>query len=130
VPARDLPESSAADQPAPPIPAAIRIGAVHLEGIETVREGARNIELRFSEAGLDVIDTHDGEPIGRLTSTEIVSLELPRPRRSLRRRRSSAPELMVTTDRGLARFELRGVSEEEAREHLAPVLARFQTPDD
>jgi hypothetical protein len=86
--------------------------------------------LRFSDAGLDVIDTHDGESIGRLTWAEIVSLELPRPRRSLRRRHGSAPELIVMTDRGLARFELRGVSDEEAREHLAPVLARSQPEDD
>jgi hypothetical protein len=121
------PEPDAPPDPVAPLaPDAIRVRAIHLEGIETLRPGARNIELRFSDIGVDVIDTHSGESIGRLTWPEIVSLELPRPRRSLRRRRGSGPELMVMTDRGLARFELRGISDEEAREHLAPVFERAQ----
>ncbi len=127
-PAQPLEHDGPADPATLPAPDAIRVGAIHLEGIETLRPGARNIELRFSDIGMDVINTRDGESIGRLTWSEIVSLELPRPRRSLRRRRGSGPELIVTSDRGLARFELRGISDEEAREHLAPVLSRGQQP--
>jgi hypothetical protein len=37
--------------------------------------------------------------------------------------------LSVMTDRGLARFELRGIGDEEAREQLASVLSRPQAPD-
>jgi hypothetical protein len=122
------PPTATPDPPAapaePPLTAAIRVGAVHLAGIETLREGARNIELRFSDIGLDVLNTHDGESIGRLGWDEITELELPRPRRSLRRRKPAGPELVVRTDRGQARFELPSLSEDEAEKHLAPVLRR------
>jgi hypothetical protein len=126
-PAPAGPEPAAAPErasPAGPALSAIRVAAIHLGGIETLREGARHIELRFSDAGLDVIDTRDGESIGRLTWEEISSLELPRPRRSLRRRRPGGMELVVTTERGRARFELPDLDEEQSREHLAPVLDR------
>jgi hypothetical protein len=107
----------------PPVPSAIRVPAVHLSGIETLPAGAQHLELRFADSGLDVIDTRDGEPIGRLTWPEIASLELPR-RRSIRRRRSVGAELVVRTERGQARFELPELDEEQARQHLAPVLER------
>jgi hypothetical protein len=107
----------------PPVPSAIRVPAVHLSGIETLPAGAQRLELRFADSGLDVIDARDGEPIGRLTWPEIASLELPR-RRSIRRRRSVGAELVVRTERGQARFELPELDEEQARQHLAPVLER------
>lgn len=109
---------------APPSTTAIRVAAVHVGGIETLPQGARHIELRFSDAGLDVIDTRQGESIGRLTWTEISELELPRPRRSMRRRRPAGTELVIRTDRGEARFVLPGLEEDQARKHLAPVLNR------
>lgn len=112
----------------PPEAQAIRVAAVHVEGIETVRPGARNIELRFSELGLDVIGTFDGETIGRLTWDEITSIELPKQRRSLRRRQAGPPELLVSTDRGQARFQLPAITEEQAREQLASVFARAGGP--
>lgn len=108
--------------PEPPA-SPIRVAAVHLGGIEMLREGDRQIELRFSEAGLDVIDTRGGESIGRLTWDEIAEVQFPRRRRSIRRRPSGA-ELVVRTDRGQARFELSGLDSEQAREHLAPILTR------
>ena len=113
------PEAPAAS--APSAPQALRLTAVHLGGIETLRPGARNIELRFSDDGLDVISTSDGEAIGRLTWADITALELPR-RRALSRRR--APELIVRTGRGQASFELTGLTEEKVREHLAPMFER------
>ncbi len=127
VPAYEPDEVEAEPEPAPePEPAlsAIRVAAIHLGGIETLREGARHIELRFSDAGLDVIDTRGGESIGRLKWAEIAGLELPHQRRSLRRRRPAGAELVVRTDRGQARFELPDLDDEQARKHLAPVLDR------
>jgi hypothetical protein len=112
-------------QPPPtlvPAPSVFRVAAVHLAGIEALTAGAGHLELRFSEAGLDVIDTDDGEAIGRLTWDEITVLELPRARGPLRRRRASGPELVIRTDRGQARFGLSGLDDEQVREHLAPVL--------
>jgi hypothetical protein len=103
------------------------MAAVHLSGIETVRAGERNIELRFSDAGLDVLNHDSGATIGRLTWDEIQALELPRSRRRLRPGRRAAPELVVRTERGQATFELPGLTEQELREHLAPMFARTQS---
>ncbi len=108
---------------APDEPRDVRVTAVHLGGIETLRTGARNLELRFSAAGLDVISTPDGETIGRLVWEEITGLELPQ-RRGLRQRRARSPELIVRTDRGQASFELPGLNDEQVSESLAPMLAR------
>ena len=69
---------------------AVRVAAVHLGGIEALRAGEQDIELRLSPAGLDVLRRSNGAPIGRLEWSEMESLDLPRPRRGLRpgRRRS------------------------------------------
>jgi hypothetical protein len=120
-PSRRAPTPEPPATPAPSAPQALRLTAVHLSGIETLRPGARNIELRFSDDGLDVISTSDGEAIGRLTWTDITALKLPR-RRAMRRKR--APELIVRTGRGQASFELTGLTEEQVREHLAPMFER------
>jgi hypothetical protein len=118
------PAPDPAASPTRPVSQALRIAAVHLGGIETVRTGQRNIELRFSEAGLDVLDNASGATIGRLAWKEIEALELPRSRRRLRPGRRAAQELVVRTDRGQARFELPGLNQRELREHLAPMFAR------
>jgi hypothetical protein len=104
--------------------APVRVAALHLGGIETLPVRSSLLELRFSEAGLDVVDPRDGEAIGRLPWEDIAGLELSPPRRSLRRPRPGGAELVVRTERGLARFELPDVGEEQARHDLAPVLAR------
>jgi hypothetical protein len=110
--------------PPPSVPEALRVAATHLGGIDGVRDGARNLELRFTEVGLDVVDTSGGEPIGRLTWDDITEIELPRQRRSLRQRRKQPPLLVVRTDRGEAHFELPGLTDEQVDEHLAPMRAR------
>jgi hypothetical protein len=102
----------------------LRMAAVHLSGIETVRQGQRDLELRFSDAGLDVLNSTSGVTIGRLEWDEIEALELPRSRRSLRPGRRAAQELLVRTKRGQAKFELPGLTEQELREHLEPMFAR------
>jgi hypothetical protein len=106
---------------------ALRVAAVHLGGIETVRPGQRDLELRFSDAGLDVLNSTSGATIGRLEWDEIEALELPRSRRRLRPGRRVAQELLVRTKRGQASFELPGLTEHELREHLAPMLARTRS---
>lgn len=105
---------------------AVRIAAVHVSGLEAVRAGERDLELRFSPAGLDVLKRSSGAPIGRLRWDQIRAVELPRRRRGLRALRG-APELHVETDQGRASFELPGVSEEDLSEHLAPLLERSRS---
>lgn len=107
-----------------PEPEALRLSAIHVNGIETLGQGDRDIELRLSDAGLDVLKRSSGAAIGRLEWREIESVELPPPRRGLRGRRRSR-ELHVSTGRGQAQFELPGLTDEELHEHLEPALARL-----
>ena len=102
---------------------ALRVAAVHLGGIEALRAGERDLELRISSAGLDVLKRSSGAPIGRLEWRDIETVELPRGRRGLRPGRR-AHELHVATGRGRASFQLPGVTEEQLKRHLKPMLAR------
>ena len=85
--------------------------------------GRRDIELRLSDAGLDVLKRSSGAAIGRLEWTEIEAIDLPAPRRGLRGRRRFR-ELHVRTGRGQAQFELPGLTDEELNEHVQPMLDR------
>jgi hypothetical protein len=105
-------------------PHALRLAAVHLDGIETVRAGDRDIELRLSADGLDVLKRSSGAAIGRLEWAEIQKIDLPRSRRGLRLRRRRVQELHVTTDRGQASFALPGLTDEQRQAHLEPMIER------
>jgi hypothetical protein len=111
------PEATAAEADA------LRVAAVHLGGIEALRAGERDLELRISSAGLDVLKRSSGAPIGRLEWRDIEAVDLPRTRRGLRRGRGTY-ELHVATGRGRASFQLPGVTEEQLKDHLEPMLAR------
>ena len=107
---------------------ALRLSAVHLGGIETLYQGDDDLELRLSEAGLDVLKRSNGAAIGRLEWSEIETVSLPAPKRGLRNRRRSR-ELHVSTGRGQAQFELPGLTDDELHEHLEPTLARLRGTD-
>lgn len=118
-------ESPAEDASKPPAAAdAVRLPAVHLGGIEALRAGEHDLELRLSGAGLDVLKRSSGAPIGRLEWSEIREVDLPPARRRGLRRARRAQELHVVTHRGRASFELPGVTEQELKQHLEPMLAR------
>jgi hypothetical protein len=104
---------------------ALRLSAIHVSGIETLYQGEDDLELRLSEAGLDVLKRSNGAAIGRLEWSEIETVALPAPRRGLRSRRRSR-ELHVSTGRGQAQFELPGLTDEELHEYLEPTLARLR----
>jgi hypothetical protein len=113
----------AAEEPAPAAPdeEALRVPAVHITGIEAIKAGERDIELRFTAESLDVLKRSSGAPIGRVRWSEVTSLELPPPRRGLRRK---PQELHLETFRGRATFELPGVTDEQLTEHVRPMLER------
>jgi hypothetical protein len=137
-PAPALPEPEPVAPPAPPTPApvspaaiaipqALRIAAIHSSGIESLQAGDEDIELRLSEAGLDVIKRSSGIAIGRLDWGEITALEVQEPgKRGRRRRKTKNRSLQVDTSGGQAAFELVGLSDEETAEHLEPMLARLR----
>jgi len=99
---------------------AIRVGATHVEGLEAVRAGERDLELRLSAAGIDVLVGTSGAPIGRLAWEHVRDVTLQRRRRALR----AALRLHVDTDQGHASFDLPGVDEREFRAALDPLLDR------
>jgi hypothetical protein len=119
----DLPEDQG-DALVELTPQALRVAAVHIGGIEALRAGDRDIELRFSPAGLDVLKGSSGAAIGRLQWTEIQTVDFSRSRRGLRAGRRRVQELHVGTERGQASFELPGLTEQQLKEHLEPMLAR------
>lgn len=107
-----------------PGPQAVRLAAVHLGGIESLARGESDIELRFSDAGLDILKASSGTGIGRLTWSEIKSVSFSRSRRGLRAGRRS--ELQVETVRGRASFELPGMTDRRLREQLEPLIAQWR----
>lgn len=106
---------------------ALRVGAVHVSGIESLRAGERDIELRFSPDSIDVLKRSSGVGLGRVRWIEITNIELPPPRRGLRRR---PQELRIETARGRATFELPGLTTEQLEGHLKPMLARARDEGD
>ncbi len=123
IPAED-PTAAAPTPAAPAAPDAVRLPAVHLDGIAAIRRGEDDLELRFSAAGLDLLTRSTGTAIGRLPAREIVAIELPPARRGRRPGRRRDPELHVRAGRGRASFAVPGLTEEQIRERLAPVLER------
>ena len=109
-----------------PAPRAVRLAAIHLGGIESLAQGESDLELRFSDAGLDVLKGTSGAGIGRLGWDEIRSVSFSRERRGLRAGRRQ--ELRVETARGRASFALPGMTDRRLREQLEPLLAQWR-PD-
>ena len=119
------PATPAADPtPADPTPRAVRLPAVHLGGIESLASGEPDLELRFSDAGLDVLKGSSGAAIGRLQWSEIESVSFSRTRRGLRGR--PRQELRVETIRGRASFQLPGMTDRRLREQLEPLLSQWR----
>jgi hypothetical protein len=110
----------------PPLQA-LRLAAVHVSGIESLRNGESDLELRFSDAGLDLIKASSGAAIGRLLWSDIHDVEVARARRGMRPGRRPQ-ELHVRAQSGQAVFQLPGMTEEQVSEHLEPVLRRVRAP--
>jgi hypothetical protein len=107
----------------PPLEA-LRLSAVHVSGIESLRNGESDLELRLSEAGLDLLKASSGAAIGRLLWSEIHSIDVGSSRRGLRPGRRMQ-ELHVQAQSGRATFQLPGMTPEQISQHLEPVIARL-----
>jgi hypothetical protein len=104
----------------PPGAEPLRLRAVHVGGIANLPTGTRDLELRFSDAGLDI--AREGKALGRLTWNEITTIETPEPAGRRRRRQRAAGTIVVRSASGRATFEIPGVSAGELREQLAPLI--------
>jgi hypothetical protein len=105
-------------------PEAVRLRAVHLGGIANLAPAEGDLELHISTLGLDIVRNPDQVVLGRLTWDEIVALETPEVGGRFRRRHAPDAHLVIRSPQGSASFEIPGVTTEELREHLAPLLAR------
>lgn len=115
VTAADNGTAPASDEPEP-----LRLAAVHLGGIANLAPAESDIQLEFSEHGLDVI-RGSSTILGRLGWEDIRALEVPDPRGWRKRRREQPSHLVVRTDHGDASFEIPGLTNSDLRDHLEPV---------
>lgn len=99
-------------------PGALRVEAIHMGGIDSLRVGERDLELRLSSEGVDVLKRSSGAAIGHLLWSEIDEVQTPRTRHGLRR----VQELHLDTPHGRASFELPGISEEQLADELLPLI--------
>jgi hypothetical protein len=98
----------------------LRLSAVHVGGIANLPEGAGNLELRFTDSGLDI--AREGRALGRLTWREITSIDTPDPTGRRRRRQRADGTIVIRSASGRATFEIPGLSAAELQEQLAPLL--------
>jgi hypothetical protein len=101
----------------------VRLRAIHLGGIANLSPAEGDLELLISSEGLDIIRGPEHSVLGRLTWDEIVALETPEIGGRFRRKRQADAHLVVRSAQGSASFEIPGVTSEELREHLDPLLA-------
>ena len=92
---------------------------------KSLRNGESDLELRFSDAGLDLLKASSGAAIGRLLWSEIHSVDVASARRGLRPGRR-VQELHIKAQSGRAIFQLPGMTSEQVSQHLEPALARLR----
>jgi len=102
----------------------VRVGAIHLGGVANLTDNRESVDLRLSAHGLDIIRGDDAI-LGRLSWSEIDALEVPLPR-GRRRRGRDRTRLIVRTGQGDASFEVPGLTAEELRGRLRPVIVRYR----
>ena len=101
----------------------VRLAVIHLGGVANLAVGERDIELRISGFGLDIVRGAE-QPLGRLTWSDIRTVSVPPLRGLRRRRRDGRAHLVIHTDHGDASFEVPAVAPDELRDYLAPVVER------
>jgi hypothetical protein len=102
----------------------VRLRAIHLGGIANLAPAEGDLELLISSEGLDIIRGPEHSVLGRLTWDEIVALETPEIGGRFRRKRQADAHLVVRSEQGSASFEIPGVTTDELREHIDPLVAR------
>jgi len=102
----------------------LRVTAVHLGGVANLTGSNQTVDLRLSDAGLDIMRDEE-EIIGRLAWSDIETLEVPNPRGLRRRRGMARAQLVVRTPAGDASFEVPAFTSEELRQRIEPIVDRF-----
>lgn len=106
-----------------PEASSIQVTGTHLGGIAALASPEPGVELWFSDDGLDIIRPTK-EPLGRLTWAELRALEVLAAGGRFSRRRRPHAYLVVRGEEGDASFEIPGITPDELRVQLGPVLER------
>jgi hypothetical protein len=97
----------------------VTLPAAHVEGLGGLA-GDSDVELSFTQRGLDVLRASDKLELVGLRWRDIHALEVPHIRVRMRRRRRDGARLVVYSTRGTLTFDTPGRSADEVRSRLAP----------
>jgi hypothetical protein len=99
------------------------IPAIHQGGVANLPTKREGLSVRLSAHGLDILQG-EGDIIGRLIWDEIETLEVPH-HRSRRRRHEQRARLVVRTPHGDASFDVPGISADDLRDRVEPIVAVY-----
>jgi len=99
------------------------IPAIHQGGVANLPTKREGLGVRLSADGLDILQG-ERDIIGRLAWDEIETLEVPN-MRSRRRRSEPRARLLVRTPHGDASFDVPGISADELREQVQPLMQLY-----
>ena len=115
-------ESVAAARPTGSDSRVVTLRAVHLEGLQNAAQADADLRLRFSGRGIEVLRRSNNVALARMRWREIQGIELPHSRGRLRRRRREDAQITVHSERGRMLFEVPGVTADEVKARLAPIV--------
>jgi hypothetical protein len=97
---------------------------VHLGGVANLPTGGEPLDVRISEAGLDILEANE-EILGRLQWSDIGRLEAGAPKGRLLGKSKGGSRLVVRTKHGDASFEIPDMDPEDLRAEVAELSARY-----
>jgi hypothetical protein len=100
----------------------VTLRAVHIEGLQNAAQADADLRLRFSGRGIEVLRRTNNAALARMRWREIQGVEIPHARGRLRRRRREDAHIRVLSERGTMMFEIPGVSADEVKTRLAPIV--------
>jgi hypothetical protein len=103
----------------------IRIPAVHVGGEPGLGEGQAELELRFTDHGLQILRDADEATLARIAWQDLRGLRVQIAKGRRLRRRAAEALLVVEAAAGGARFLVPGVTPDELRRHIIPARARL-----
>jgi hypothetical protein len=127
---REVPAAPAPPEPVTVVqqaPGEVRLEAIHLGGIANLAPSASDIQLLFTDDGLDILRGED-KSLGRLPWDEIRALEVPEVRGRRRRTRQQDTQLIVRTEEGEANFRIPSLSPPELRDQIDPLMRHLEPP--
>lgn len=102
----------------------ILAGVVHVDGLPEL-EGEGDLELRFTEEGLDVVRESDGAAVARFARSELRSVRVQSGRGRMLRRHATQTRIIVSAAGRRARFDARDADPEDLKQRLALALAKL-----